>query len=96
MADRSVASLAGAAGCADFSRASSRIGMLVGDVISAGALGTNEKPVMVPLALRLTSAVTCCHRGLLAEITSSPPFLRAPDRAADVECVTERFSAQVD
>jgi hypothetical protein len=55
----------------------SRIGMLVGDVRSADAAGTKENPVIVPLAPRLTSAVTCCHSGLLAEITGSPPFLVA-------------------
>ena len=83
MADRSVASLDGAACWADFSSAISRIGRLAGDAMSAGAFGTNENPVIVPLALRLTSAVTCCHRGLLVEITSSPPFLRALGRAAE-------------
>ena len=74
MAERSAASSAGAA-VADFSSAISRIGMLVGEVRSAGALGTKENPVMVPLAPRLTSAVTCCQRALLSEITSSPPLL---------------------
>jgi hypothetical protein len=43
--------------------------MLVGDIKSAGELGTNENPVTAPLAPRLTTAVTCCHRGLLAEST---------------------------
>jgi len=43
--------------------------MLVGDMRSAGELGTKENPVTVPLAPRLTTAVTCCHRGLLAEST---------------------------
>src|SRR5215471_580506 len=75
MAERRLASPAGAV-VADFSSAMRRIGMLAGAVRSAGALGTKENPVMVPLAPRLTSAVTCCHRALLSEITSSPPFLR--------------------
>src|SRR5215831_6503123 len=73
MAERSIVSSAGAA-VADRSSAMSRIGMLDGEVRSAGELGTKENPEIVPLALRLTSAVTCCQRGLLSEITSSPPF----------------------
>src|ERR1022692_4600602 len=46
--------------------------MLDGDFISAAARGTNENPVITPLALRLTSAVTCCHHGLPRECISSP------------------------
>ena len=65
MAVRSVASLAGACRT-ECCRASKLTGRLVGDEKSTAALGTNEKPVMAPPALRLTSAVACCHHGVLA------------------------------
>jgi hypothetical protein len=48
--------------------------MLVGDVRSPTAPGTNENPVMAPPVLRLTSAVTCCHNGLAAMLIRSPHF----------------------
>ncbi len=65
MADRSAASLdeAGRAVCCMASRLS---GILVGEVRSAAAFGTKVNPVIAPPALRLTSAVACCHQGLLA------------------------------
>jgi hypothetical protein len=71
MAERSIASSV-VAGWAVFLRASKRIGMLVGDLRSAAAPGTKENPVIAPPALRLTSAVICCHRGLLAGCMRSP------------------------
>src|SRR5580700_4978642 len=71
MAERSIVSLE-AVGWAAFSRAIKRIGMLVGEVRSATAPGTNENPVMAPPVLRLTRAVTCCHSGLAAMLMSSP------------------------
>src|SRR5215469_1757583 len=80
MADRSIAS-SGAAGLTDFSRAIRRIGMLVGVVRSATAPGTNENPAIAPPVLRLTSAVTCCHRGFAAGLISSPHFRWAGARA---------------
>src|SRR6266496_1590135 len=46
--------------------------MPVGEARSAAALGTKENPVIAPPAVRLTSAVTCCHRGRPAESISSP------------------------
>src|SRR5690554_6878507 len=51
-----------------------------GDRRSAGALGTKEKPVTAPLTLRLMSAVTCSHHGLLIGCTRSPrsSFLLGP------------------
>ena len=73
MAVRSVASLAGACRT-ECCRASRLTGRLVGEEKSTAAFGMNEKPVMAPPALRLTSAVACCHHGLLAgcnEFTSS-------------------------
>src|SRR6266567_4970072 len=72
MAERSTESSAGA-GSADFSRASNRIGIPVGDLKSAAARGTKENPVIAPPALRLTTAVTCCHQALLPGCISSPP-----------------------
>jgi len=48
-------------------------GMLEGDVRSAAGRGTKEKPVIAPPAPRLTSAVACCHQGLPADGTGSPP-----------------------
>ena len=42
-------------------------GMLAGELKSAAAFGTKENPVIAPPALRLTSAVICCHRGRPAE-----------------------------
>ena len=53
--------------------------MLVGVLMSAAAFGTKENPVMAPPALRLTSAVICCHRGRPAEgneFTSSLRIVR--------------------
>ena len=50
--------------------------MLAGELISAAAFGTKENPVMAPPALRLTSAVICCHRGRLAEGNEFTSFLR--------------------
>ena len=41
--------------------------MLAGELKSAAAFGTKENPVIAPPALRLTSAVICCHRGRPAE-----------------------------
>src|SRR5262249_31589625 len=65
IADRSRASSLGVA-WADFSSASKVIGRPAGEIRSAGEPGTNERPVTTPPALRLTSAVACCHRGLAA------------------------------
>jgi hypothetical protein len=75
MAERSVASSAACvAGLAAWVRASSRMLTLDGDRTSAAALGAKEKPVMTPPALRLTSAVACCHHGFLAGwLMRSPP-----------------------
>ena len=81
MAERSAESPE-AAGLTDRCRAISRTGMLVGDIRSAGEWGTKENPVTVPLALRLTSAVTCCQLGLLAESMGSP-FSRRTGPAGD-------------
>ncbi len=50
--------------------------MLVGELMSAAAFGTKENPVMAPPALRLTSAVICCHRGRPAEGNDFTSFLR--------------------
>ena len=41
--------------------------MLAGEAGPAAVRGAKEKPVTAPLALMLTSAVACCHHGLLAE-----------------------------
>src|ERR1700733_14199766 len=71
MAERSAESPE-AAGLTDRSSAISRTGMLVGDIRSVGEWGTKENPVTVPLALRLTSAVTFCQLGLLAGSMGSP------------------------
>jgi hypothetical protein len=52
--------------------------MLVGDEMSAAAaLGTKDNPVIAPPALRLTSAVACCHQGFLAEGNKLTSFLFA-------------------
>jgi hypothetical protein len=72
MAERSIASLAGA-GWPACRKASNRMCMPVGEVRSAAALGTKVNPVIAPLALKLTTAVACCHSGLLAGCTSTPP-----------------------
>ena len=82
MAVRSIASDwgAGLAAWADCFRATRFNGMLVGELISAAACGTKENPVMAPPALRLTSAVICCHRGRPAEgneFTSSLRIVRS-------------------
>src|SRR3984957_1869640 len=74
MADRSAASDVGVAGCADFCRASRRMFVPVGEASWAGVLGTTEKPVTTPLAVRLTSAVICCQRGFSAGCTCSPHY----------------------
>src|SRR5689334_5568426 len=74
MADRSAPSSA-TAGRADCSRAMRCTGRLVGDAMSAAGLGTKENPVTAPPAPRLTSAVACCHQGLLAEGMLSPRIL---------------------
>src|SRR5262249_19807360 len=87
MADRSVAS-SGAAGLTDFSRAIKRIGMLVGVVRSATVPGTNENPLIAPPVLRLTSAVTCCHKGFAVGLISSPHFRWAWGRGAGPDSVT--------
>src|SRR5215467_9614599 len=63
MADRRFASGAGACRT-DCSSAISLIGRLAGDRRSAAVCGTKENPVIAPPALRLTSAVACCHQGL--------------------------------
>jgi hypothetical protein len=76
MAERSMESL-DAVGRAAFSSAIRRIGMLLGEVRSATAPGTNENPVMAPPVLRLTMAVTCCHNGFAAMLISSPHFRKA-------------------
>ncbi len=72
MAARNIASWLGAARSAwgdwtDCRSATRFSGMLVGELMSAAAFGTKENPVMAPPALRLTSAVICCHRGRPAE-----------------------------
>src|SRR5580698_5490718 len=85
MALRSITSLPGTvraewAGRADCWRAARFSGMLVGELMSAAAFGTKENPVIAPPALRLTSAVICCHRGRPAEgneFTSSLRIVRA-------------------
>ena len=76
MAVRSVASPAGACRT-ECCRASKLTGRLVGDEKSTLAWGTNEKPVIAPPALRLTSAVACCHQGLLARCTGFTSSLMA-------------------
>src|SRR6266516_847130 len=69
MADRNVASLA--VPCrAECSRAIRWMGRLAGDVSSAADWGTKESPVIAPPAPRLTSAVACCHQGLVADGTA--------------------------
>ncbi|HKB29265.1 MAG TPA: hypothetical protein VKD26_00325 [Streptosporangiaceae bacterium] len=55
--------------------------MPVGDVISAAGFGTTENPVMAPPALRLTSAVACCHQGFLTDGNKLTSF---PDHTAAV------------
>src|SRR5215510_15089681 len=65
IADRSRASSLGVA-WADFSSAIKVIGRPAGEIRSAREPGTNDRPVTTPPALRLTSAVACCHRGLAA------------------------------
>ena len=72
MAARNTASWLGAARCAsgvwtDWCSATRLIGTLDGELKSAAAFGTKENPVIAPPALRLTSAVICCHRGRPAE-----------------------------
>ena len=83
MAVRSIASWPGATvrrvDWADCWSATRFSGMLVGELKSAAAFGTKENPVMAPPALRLTSAVICCHRGRPAEgneFTSSVRIVR--------------------
>ena len=61
--------------------------MLAGELKSAAAFGTKENPVIAPPALRLTSAVICCHRGRPAEgndLTSSVRTSRVPADSAGV------------
>src|ERR1700761_5691619 len=89
MADRSWASLVtpdalppaagslNAPGCAACSRASRCTGTLVGEVIVAAAPGTKLNPVITPPVLTVTSAVACCHHGLLtACMSTTSPLLR--------------------
>ena len=51
--------------------------MLAGEETSADAFGTKDRPVTTPPAPRLTSAVACCHQGLLAEGNKPTSFLNA-------------------
>src|SRR6185437_16661305 len=41
-------------------------------VVSAAAPGAKLNPVITPLALTVTSAVACCHHGLLVVLIGSP------------------------
>ena len=43
--------------------------------MSTVALGAKENPVTAPPALRLTTAVACCHHGLPAEGNKPTSFL---------------------
>ena len=61
--------------------------MLVGELKSAAAFGTKEKPVMAPPALRLTSAVICCHRGRPAEGNEFTSSLRIEPHGLRGWCV---------
>jgi hypothetical protein len=77
MAERSFASPGVAwpalTGCPASSRAIRWIIIFDGDDRSAVAFGVKENPVTAPPALRLTTAVACCHQGFLAELIGSPP-----------------------
>ena len=77
MAERSAESSAGACcPCRTVCpRASRLIGRLEGEVMSTVALGAKENPVTAPPALRLTTAVACCHHGLPAEGNKPTSFL---------------------
>ena len=61
--------------------------MLVG-VVSAAAFGTNENPVIAPPALRLTSAVTCCHQGLLADCNALTSLHDHDGRTVEAELMS--------
>src|ERR1700722_11440415 len=63
-------------GCAACCRASRWSGTLVGEVIVVAAPGMKLNPVITPPVLTVTSAVACCHHGLLTERTGTTSPLR--------------------
>src|SRR5580693_7091846 len=83
MAERNGAS-ALAAGCVFCCWARRRMCAFVGDARSAAVLpGISENPVIAPPVPRVTRAVICCQRGLLADCICSPHLLFAPGKQGD-------------